>query len=180
MALKVPAATEHHLWPWPSTLLVISGLFFSPFISEAPTKGQPVSAFTRNLARVSGLISWSNLTPLPLSLQGPLCHLSFSASLISNQWPYQFSSSNKLQKDGLSRWTCLSVLYCNHQGVWHVEEGCLDNSWMDNWLLIYLWTWYSSIHGLNGHEFEQILGDGEGQGSPACCSPWGHKELDTT
>ena len=30
------------------------------------------------------------------------------------------------------------------------------------------------------HEFEQTLGDGEGQGSPACCSPWGHKESDTT
>ena len=33
---------------------------------------------------------------------------------------------------------------------------------------------------LNGHEFEQILGDSEGQGSLACCSPWGHNELDTT
>ena len=35
-------------------------------------------------------------------------------------------------------------------------------------------------HWLNGHEFEQTLGDSEGQGSLACCSPWGHKELDTT
>ena len=35
-------------------------------------------------------------------------------------------------------------------------------------------------HGLNGHEFEQTLGDSEGQGSLACCSPWGHKELDMT
>ena len=33
---------------------------------------------------------------------------------------------------------------------------------------------------LNGHEFEQALGDGERQGSLACCSPWGHKESDTT
>ena len=32
----------------------------------------------------------------------------------------------------------------------------------------------------NGHEFEQAPGDGEGQGSLACCSTWGHKELDTT
>ena len=31
---------------------------------------------------------------------------------------------------------------------------------------------------LNGHEFEPTLGDGEGQGSLACCSPWGHKEWD--
>ena len=37
--------------------------------------------------------------------------------------------------------------------------------------------WY---HQLNGHEFEQTPGDGEGQGSLECCSPWGRKELDTT
>ena len=35
-------------------------------------------------------------------------------------------------------------------------------------------------HRLNGHEFEQTPGDSEEQGSLACCSPWGHKELDTT
>ena len=32
----------------------------------------------------------------------------------------------------------------------------------------------------DGHEFEQALGDGEGQESLECCSPWGCKELDTT
>ena len=37
--------------------------------------------------------------------------------------------------------------------------------------------WY---HQTNGHEFEQALGVGDGQGSLACCSPWGRKELDTT
>ena len=35
-------------------------------------------------------------------------------------------------------------------------------------------------HWLSGHEFEQTPGDGEGQGSLVCCSPWGHKESDTT
>ena len=35
-------------------------------------------------------------------------------------------------------------------------------------------------HQLNGHELEQIPGDGEGQGSPVCCSPWGCRESDTT
>ena len=39
-------------------------------------------------------------------------------------------------------------------------------------------------HRLNGHEFEETLGDGEGQENLACCNPWGHgvavsKELDT-
>ena len=35
-------------------------------------------------------------------------------------------------------------------------------------------------HPLSGHEFGQIQGDSEGQGSLECCSPWGHKESDTT
>ena len=35
-------------------------------------------------------------------------------------------------------------------------------------------------HRLYGHEFEQAPGVGDGQGSLACYSPWGHKESDTT
>ena len=35
-------------------------------------------------------------------------------------------------------------------------------------------------HKLNGHEFQQTAGDGEGQGSLACCSLWSCKELDMT
>ena len=37
--------------------------------------------------------------------------------------------------------------------------------------------WY---HQLDGHKFEQALGAGDGQGSLVCCSPWDHKELNTT
>ena len=37
--------------------------------------------------------------------------------------------------------------------------------------------WY---HQRDGYEFEQAVGDGEGQGSLACCSPWHRKELYTT
>ena len=35
-------------------------------------------------------------------------------------------------------------------------------------------------HQINGHGFAQTLGDSEGQGSLACCIPWGYKELDMT
>ena len=35
-------------------------------------------------------------------------------------------------------------------------------------------------HQVNGHEFEQAPGVGEGQRSLVCCSSWSHKELDTT
>ena len=34
-------------------------------------------------------------------------------------------------------------------------------------------------HQLDGHEFEQALGDSKGQGKLVCCSPWGCKESDT-
>ena len=35
-------------------------------------------------------------------------------------------------------------------------------------------------HGLNGHEFDETPGVGDGQGGLMCCSPWGFRELDTT
>ena len=35
-------------------------------------------------------------------------------------------------------------------------------------------------HRLNGHEFGQTLGVGDGQGGLVCCGSWGHKESDTT
>jgi len=34
-------------------------------------------------------------------------------------------------------------------------------------------------HQVNGHQFGQAPGDSYGQGSLACCSPWGHKESNT-
>ena len=40
--------------------------------------------------------------------------------------------------------------------------------------------WLDGTTEINGHEFEQALGDSEGQGSLACCSLWGLKESDTT
>ena len=51
-------------------------------------------------------------------------------------------------------------------------EGRGRRGWQDK-----LVGWH---HWLNGQEFEQAPGDGEGQGSLACCSPWGHKESNTT
>ena len=52
---------------------------------------------------------------------------------------------------------------------WRQEEKWVTEDEMVGW-----------HHRLDGHEFEQALGDGEGQGSLTCCSPWGRKELDTT
>ena len=73
----------------------------------------------------------------------------------------------------------LCLLYKNwkvQRILWSWERlktgGEGDNRWWDGWV--------SRHHQLNGHEFEQALRDDGGQGSLACCSPWGCKELDMT
>jgi len=53
--------------------------------------------------------------------------------------------------------------------VWRQEEKGMTENVMVGW-----------HHQLNGREFEQAPGAGDGQGSLACCSPWGPKEVDTT
>ena len=52
---------------------------------------------------------------------------------------------------------------------WRQEERGMTKEEMVGW-----------HHWLSGREFEQALGDSEGQGSLACCSPWGCQELDMT
>ena len=51
---------------------------------------------------------------------------------------------------------------------WRQEKGMTEDEMVG---------WH---HRLDGHEFEQALGDSEGQWSLACCSPWGCKESDKT
>ena len=52
---------------------------------------------------------------------------------------------------------------------WRQEEKGMTEDEVDGW-----------HHWLNGQEFEQVLGVGEGRGGLACCSPWGCKESDMT
>ena len=67
--------------------------------------------------------------------------------------------------DGKSRLTGKDLCA---QKDWQQEKGTTEDKMVE---------WH---HRLNGHEFEQAPGDGEGQGSLACYSPWGNKESDTT
>ena len=55
--------------------------------------------------------------------------------------------------------------------------GKIEDRRRRQWQRIEMVGWH---HWLDGHEFEQAPGVGEGQGSPAYCSPWGRKELDMT
>ena len=52
---------------------------------------------------------------------------------------------------------------------WRQEEKGMTEDEMVGW-----------HHWLDGHEFEQAPGVGDGRGSLSCCSPWGHKESHTT
>ena len=54
------------------------------------------------------------------------------------------------------------------KGWWQKEKGMTEDE---------IIGWH---HQLDGHEFEQAPGVGDGQGNLVCCSPWGHKELDMT
>ena len=56
--------------------------------------------------------------------------------------------------------------------IWGKTEGRRRRRWQNNII-----GWH---HQLNGHEFEQTLGDSESQESLVCCSPWSYKQLDMT
>ena len=75
------------------------------------------------------------------------------------------------------------MLELDHKEGWAPKNWCFSTVVLRR-LLRVPWTTRRSnqsiLHQLNGHESEQIPGDVEGQGSLACCSLWGHKELDMT
>ena len=75
----------------------------------------------------------------------------------------------KLQYFGHLKWRNLIGKDPDARKDWRQEKKGTTEDKMFGW-----------HHWLNGHEFEEALGVGNGQGSLACCSLWGHKELDTT
>ena len=74
----------------------------------------------------------------------------------------------KLQNFGHLMWRVNSLEKSDAGKHWGQEKAATEDEMVG---------WH---HRLNGHEFEQTLGDSEGQGSLACCIPWGCKELDMT
>ena len=69
-------------------------------------------------------------------------------------------------------WVAIAFSGCKDPDAgkdWRLEEKGIAKDEIVGW-----------HHPLNGHEFEQTPGVGDGQGSLLCCSPCSHKELDTT
>ena len=73
------------------------------------------------------------------------------------------------------------ILWLSDAKTWHIgkdpdagKDWGKEEKWVTEDEMV---GWH---HWLNGHEFGQTPGDSEGQGSLACCSPWGCKESDTT
>ena len=75
----------------------------------------------------------------------------------------------KLQYFGHLMWRTDSLEDCDAGKDWRQEEKGTTEDKVVGW-----------NHQLNGHEFEQAPGVGDGQGSLACCRPWGGKEMNTT
>ena len=97
------------------------------------------------------LVYWSGMEPWPL------------------HWELRVLATGLFSSSSSSLWFSLSIY----------KYICIH---LIHYIYIYTHThihfmvgWF---HKLKGHEFEQAPGDGEGQGSVACCSPCGHKKLD--
>ena len=101
-----------------------------------------------------------------LGLQGEQTSQFWRRSVLNihwKDWCWSWSSN------ALATW-CKELTHLKRPDAgkdWGQEEKGMTEDEMVGW-----------HHQLNGHEFEQALGDGEGQGSLACCSPGGLKESD--
>ena len=86
------------------------------------------------------------------------------------QMRYRSRRNERKKRTEKNRYFCFeNQFYWVKVSDWGQEEKWATEDEMIGW-----------HHWLNGHEFEQTLGDSEGQGSLVCCSPWGRKESDMT
>ena len=121
----------------------------------------------------SWTVAWTVALQAPLSIRFPRQELEWVA--------ISFSSRSSQPRDG----TPVSPIARKLFTIWATREE------LTHWKRPWCWEilkaegermtedemvgWH---HQLDGHDFKQALGVGDGQGSLACCSPWGCKELD--
>ena len=114
---------------------------------------------------------WSDHPGMP----GSGCWCSWHGNLLEHSCDTQVRYSGVLKSNwflkylNFSKWIFIEAsLLLNIVSVSAVQQS-------QSVIRVHIWH-----HWLNGHEFEQAPGDGEGQGSLVCFSPWSHRELDMT
>ena len=103
------------------------------------------------------------------------------------------SNATQLTGQGKTIWTGLNIHWKDWHWSWSsntLATWCEEPThWKRPWCWERLRAWREGMtedemvtwhHQLNGHEFEQAPGVGDGQGSLVWCSPWGHKESGMT
>ena len=101
--------------------------------------------------------------------------------------PYEQHEKTKRKLRSLLQRPFLFLTSCDLSVTMLIQNGLAWQTLWLTWILLLremgtdldLLTFQFS-HWFDGHEFEQALGDGKGQGSLACCSSWGRKQSDTT
>ena len=101
-------------------------------------------------------LDWKEIKPVNPKGNQPWLFIGMTVAEASILWPPDVKSWLTRKDPGAGK-------------DWRQEEKGMTEDEMIGW-----------HHWLNGHEFEQAPGDGEGQGILAYCSPWGCKESDTT
>ena len=155
-----------------------------------------------------GVGKWSEVTqscptlcyPMDCSLPGSSVHGIFQARVLEwvaisfsreSSWPRDWTQVSHIAGRGFTVWATRearrgSRLFSGprEKGVYRPKSG---RRWATTSLCSTPRRIYHGTdemigwgHQLNGHEFEQAPGDGEGQGSLVCYSPWGSKESDMT
>ena len=138
----------------------------------------------KNLLKVK---EWSEKLGLKLNIQkmkimasSPITSWQIDGGKVLTMTDFIFWGS-KITVDGdwshaIKRCLLLGMLKLKLQYFGHLEEEFGEE--LTHWKRP--WRWGRWHHWLSGHEFEQILGDSEGQGSLVCCSSWSYKESDMT
>jgi len=110
---------------------------------------------------------------LAKTLESPLDSKEIKSVNPKGNQPWIFTGRTNAEAEAPILWPCDGKIRLIGKDYdtgkhWRQEEKGMTDDKMIGW-----------HHWLNRHEFEQTPGDSEGQGSLACSSPWGYKELDT-
>ena len=175
MKLKDACSLEGKLWQTPDSILKSRDITFPTKVSVVKAMVSPVVMCGCELDHKEGWgpknwCFWSVV--LEKTLESPLdCKEIKPVNPKGNQ-PWIFIGRTDAEAP---------ILWSLDANNWHIRKyPDAGKGWRKKEMRAPENEMVGSYHWLNGHEFEQTLGDGERQGSLAGCGSWGCKELNTT